>query len=356
MPRAILVTGGSGFIGSSLALHLKAKQPGSRIIALDNLRRRGSELNLPRLQAAGVEFRHGDVREEADLQGFDHLDAIIECSADPSVLAGFDGRARYAVDTNLMGCVNCLELARQHQALFLFLSTSRVYPTSTLAKLRYETVGTRFVLSDSQPMAGASARGISEDFPLAGPRTLYGTTKLASELLIAEYVDMFGLRAVVNRCGVVSGPWQMGKAEQGVFAHWLIAHVFKQPLSYIGYGGEGHQVRDVLHVADLADLIDIQLASAGEPAGEVFNAGGGAANSVSLAEYTEICRELTGTTLPISSKPEDRVGDVPVYVTDNTKTEKHFGWRPRRDVRQVAADLHRWLVEQGAPLVAALQR
>jgi CDP-paratose 2-epimerase len=355
MSRTVLVTGGAGFIGSNVAIALKAWHPADRVIAFDNLRRRGSELNLPRLQSGGVEFRHGDVRAEADLRGLaPRLDALIECSADPSVLAGYDGRARYVVDTNLIGCVNCLELAREHQALFLFLSTSRVYPTRRLGELRYEEVGRRFQLTAEQPMAGASGLGISEDFPLAGPRTLYGTTKLASELLIAEYVEMFGLRAVVNRCGVVSGPWQMGQAEQGVFAHWLMAHMFRRPLAYIGFGGRGHQVRDVLHVGDLAELIDLQLATDGEPAGEVYNAGGGAANSVSLAEFTDVCEELTGTILAIGSTPERRAGDVPVYVTDNTKVEGRFGWRPRRDVRQVAADLHGWLMDQAPALSAAL--
>jgi CDP-paratose 2-epimerase len=356
MPRTVLVTGGSGFIGSNVAIDLKSAHPDDRIIAFDNLRRRGSELNLPRLQSAGVEFRHGDVRAESDLRGLaPRIDVLIECSADPSVLAGSDGRPRYVVDTNLIGCVNCLELAREHQALFLFLSTSRVYPTRTLSQLRFEDTATRFELTAGQPMAGASERGISEDFPLAGPRTLYGTTKLASELLIAEYVDMFGLRAVVNRCGVVSGPWQMGQAEQGVFAHWLMAHLFERPLSYIGYGGSGHQVRDVLHVSDLTELIDRQLSSGGEPAGEVFNAGGGAANSVSLAELTALCQELTGTILPITAQPENRTGDVPVYITDNTRITRRFGWQPRRTVRQIATDLHRWLVDHAPELGAALQ-
>ncbi len=357
MPRTILITGGAGFIGSNLALHLKGRHSQDRVIAFDNLRRRGSELNLPRLQAAGVEFRHGDVRATEDLGGLGgRLDVLIECSADPSVLAGYDGRARYVVDTNLMGCVNCLEAAKEHRALFLFLSTSRVYPTAALRRLRYHDGGKRFELTAEQPIPGASDRGISEDFPLTGARTLYGSTKLASELLIAEYVEMFGLRAVVNRCGVVSGPWQMGQVEQGVFAHWLMAHLFRKPLNYIGFGGHGHQVRDVLHVDDLADLIELQLESGGEPAGEVFNAGGGAANSVSLAELTDICERLTGTHLEIGSNPDIRSGDIPVYVTDNTKIETHLGWRPRRSVEQIAGDLYAWLTAEAPALSTALAR
>src|SRR5581483_4411597 len=260
MASTVLITGGAGFIGSSLAIDWKQRHAADRVIALDNLKRRGSELNLPRLAAAGIEFRHGDVRTPGDLEAIDALDVLIECSAEPSVMAGRDGQIRYVVDSNLTGCVNCLEVARRTGAAFVFLSTSRVYPTAALSALRYTVRGRRFELADAQAVPGASARGIAEDFPLTGARTLYGATKLACELLIAEYTEMFGLRAVINRCGVVSGPWQMGHAEQGVFAHWLIAHAFRKPLAYIGYGGAGHQVRDVLHVADLAELIQRQLA------------------------------------------------------------------------------------------------
>jgi len=355
MPRTLLITGGAGFIGSSLAIAFKTRHPDDRIVAFDNLRRRGAELNLARLRAAGVEFRHGDVRAPGDLEPFaSGLDAIVECSAEPSVMAGRDGQARYVVDTNLTGCVNCLELARTSGARFVFLSTSRVYPTATLSRLRYEARGTRFHLTDDQPVAGASAQGIAEDFPLDGVRTLYGATKLAAELLIAEYVDMFGVRAVVNRCGVVSGPWQMGHAEQGVFAHWMIAHVFRRPLAYIGYGGQGQQVRDVVHVADLADLIDAQFRQADGWTGEPLNAGGGPGNAVSLAEFTAICESLTGVRLDITSTPETRPGDVPVYVTDTRRIEARFGWRPARSVADIARDLHAWVTANEAALRAAL--
>ena len=258
--RTILVTGGAGFIGSNLAVAL-AREPGTTVIAFDNLRRRGSELTFDRLRAAGVTFAHGDVRVATDLTAaVARADVVVECSAEPSVLAGRDGNPRYVIDTNLLGLVNCLELARRDGAALVFLSTSRIYPTALLSRLHYAPRGQRFELLDAQPFPGASAAGISEGFPLDGSRTLYGATKLAAELLIAEYVDMFALRAIINRCGVVSGPWQMGHAEQGVFAYWLLAHLFERPLKYIGYGGQGHQVRDVLHVDDLAELIAIQIA------------------------------------------------------------------------------------------------
>jgi CDP-paratose 2-epimerase len=165
---------------------------------------------------------------------------------------------------------------------------------------------------------------------------------------------MFGLRAIVNRCGVVSGPWQMGHAEQGVFAHWMMAHAFARPLAYIGFGGQGHQVRDVLHVEDLGDLIDLQLAQRASLDGDVVNAGGGLANSVSLREFTRHCEALTGTALEIACRPETRPGDVPVYITDNAKVRARFGWEPRRSVDDLARDLHRWIREQEPALREAL--
>ena len=183
--------------------------------------------------------------------GIEPLDAIVECSAEPSALAGADGETAYTVHTNLTGAYNCLELARRDSAQLIFLSTSRVYPMRPQSELSYEEGPTRFELFDRQAVRGASSAGISEEFPLDGARTLYGATKLAAELLIEEYAEGFGLRTAVNRCGVIAGPWQMGKVDQGVFAFWLFHHHFGLPLSYIGYGGEGKQVRDLLHVDDL---------------------------------------------------------------------------------------------------------
>ena len=144
-------------------------------------------------------------------------------------MAGADGSGLdRVVGTNLIGAYHCLELGRRHErAARLPLDQPRLpgRPRSTRSPLT-ETQ-TRFELADDQRGAGASARGIAEDFPLEGARTLYGATKLAAELLIAEYAQTFGLRAVVNRCGVIAGPWQMGKVDQGVFTHWMLAHHFR---------------------------------------------------------------------------------------------------------------------------------
>ena len=114
IPTRILVTGGAGFVGSTLALRARQAWPEASVTAFDNLRRRGSELNLPRLRDAGVAFVHGDIRNPADLAPLGRdLDLLLECSAEPSVLAGYDGDPSYVVDTNLTGTIHCLELARK---------------------------------------------------------------------------------------------------------------------------------------------------------------------------------------------------------------------------------------------------
>jgi CDP-paratose 2-epimerase len=172
----VIVTGGAGFIGANVSIGLAQRHPDWGITALDNLKRRGSELNLPRLREAGVAFRHGDVREIDDLLEANELDALVECSAEPSVLAGVDGTPGYLIESNLVGAYHCLELARRRRAQIVFLSTSRVYPVAPLEALSLTETETRFELSERQASPGVSPAGIAEDFPLTGTRTLYGAS------------------------------------------------------------------------------------------------------------------------------------------------------------------------------------
>jgi CDP-paratose 2-epimerase len=351
----VLVTGGAGFVGANVAVGLAARHPDWEIHALDNLRRRGSELNVPRLREAGVTFAHGDVRQPGDLAGLGEIGALVECSAEPSVLAGVEEGLDYLIGTNLLGAYNCLELARRDGARVVFLSTSRVYPVAALDGLAYAEGETRFELEAEQPSRGASAEGIAEDFPLDGARTLYGATKLAAELLIAEYVESFGLRAVVDRFGVIAGPWQMGKVDQGVFTYWLLAHYFRRPLTYLGFGGTGKQVRDLVHVDDLVELVDEQVADTERWAGATVNVGGGVACSLSLRETTDLCREITGNSVEIGSSEETRPGDVPLYLSDCRLAFSRTDWRPRRGSREILSDIFGWVSENEAAVRRALE-
>ena len=340
-PASILITGGAGFVGSSLALQLKNHFPQTRVVSLDNLYRRGSELNLPRLQAAGIEFVKGDIRHANEFPA-GPFEFIIECSAEPSVLAGYDESPDYLMETNLMGTYRCLEQARQWQSKTIFLSTSRVYPISVLEKHPWTEQPTRFTWNDV-PGAAISSGGVTEDCAMNAARSLYGWTKFASESLIEEYRAGFGLRAVTNRCSVIAGPWQMGKVDQGVVALWVFRHYFGKPLKYIGYGGTGKQVRDMLHVADLCDLVTEQISHFEKWEGWLGNVGGGLAISASLLELTGICQKVIGREVPIAAEIENRQADLRIFLADSSRLFSRTSWRPKRNVEKIVADVFDWV-------------
>ena len=168
-----------------------------------------------------MRFIHGDVRCPEDLELSREPDLLIECSAEASVLAGYQSSPRFLVQSNLVGCLNCLELARRSKADFIFLSTSRVYPVKQLNSLSHVEQATRFEWN-GELAPGASAHGIAEEFSLEGPRSLYGMTKLAGELAIEEYADAYGFRFIINRCGLLAGPGQFARSDQGVIAFWVM--------------------------------------------------------------------------------------------------------------------------------------
>lgn len=348
----LLITGGAGFVGANLAVSLKTKYSDLEIIALDNLKRRGSELNIKRLNKYGIQFIHGDIRNKEDIN-FENkkIALIIECSAEPSVLAGFGDSPEYLINSNLIGAINCLEIARKHHAAFIFLSTSRVYPFEVLNSLRYIETESRYALRNKQSILGASSRGINEKFPINGARSLYGATKLATEIIAHEYASMYNIKVIINRSGVIAGPWQMGKVDQGVFALWMAAHYFKKELSYIGFGGEGKQVRDVLHIDDLCELIDLQITNLSSLSNQCFNIGGGIENSLSLLEMTEICREITGNKISIYKETENRPADIKLYLSDLSKIGSTLSWKPKKSPQQVLEDIFHWIHDYEKELI-----
>lgn len=348
--KTLLITGGAGFVGSSLAINFKRKYPSNKVICLDNLKRRGSELNIQRLREFGIEFIHGDVRNQEDLNDFHDVDTIIECSAEPSVLSGVNSSPNYLLNTNLAGTINCLNLAVRLKSNFIFLSTSRIYPINQIDQINYIEDDDRFKISEEQSLPGITEHGISERFPLEGYRSLYGASKLSSELLIAEYGHFYKLNTVVNRCGVLTGPWQMGKVDQGVVVLWLASHLWKRQLSYIGYGGTGKQVRDVLHVEDLFRLVDIQVHDIKKFNGKVLNVGGGNDVSFSLKELTSFCEQITGNKLMINQNYENRSADIRIYITDYRLLKQLAGWTPQVDRLSILKDTYQWLLNNEAQL------
>ncbi len=340
--KNILITGGAGFVGSNIAVFLKKRLGKTQIICFDNLIRAGSALNQERLQKYGIKFIKGDIRHKNKLFSLQKVDTIIECSAEPSVLASYQN-PEYTIQTNLIGTINCLELAKRDKAAFIFLSTSRVYPVQAINELPFVDLPSRFEWNAKKPHHGFSFQGINEHFNLNGVKSLYGATKLASEQLMLEYLDMYGLKGVINRFGVIAGPWQMGKVDQGIVGFWVCQHKFNQPLNYIGFGGTGKQVRDVLHVDDVCELIFRQLKNLNRVNGMIFNVGGGNKNSVSLKELTRITQQITKQKININSVKTNRKADIRIYITDNTLVRKTLDWSPTKNLDTIVFDINVWI-------------
>jgi len=245
------------------------------------------------------------------------------------------------VKNNLFGSVNCFEFCKERGIAVLFFSTSRIYPYDRINLLAFEELETRYELANNYP--GASPRGISVDFPLYGYRSLYGATKLCSEYLLQEYSVNYDIPSVINRCGVVAGPWQFGKIDQGVFTYWILAHYFKKTLEYIGFGGKGKQVRDLLHISDLAELVVTQIDQLDGYRGSVFNVGGSRFSNLSLVEATQLCREITGNQIPVKSTTHNRPADVKWFIADISGTEQEFGWTPKRSPQEILTDTFLWV-------------
>ena len=331
----ILITGICGFAGTSIAKTLLQSHSNLQIFGLDNFSRKGSELNTSQLTDIGIDLIRGDIRSQSDIDALPKADWVIDCAANPSVLAGLDGQSssRQLMEHNLIGTINLLEYCKRHKSGLILLSTSRVYSASELASLQVESSDQRFELSNSH-VAGISDSGISEDFPTSAPLSLYGASKLASETLILEYGESFGFPIWINRCGVLAGAGQFGKADQGIFSFWIHSFRENKPLKYIGFNGTGHQVRDALHPKDLVPLLSQQMLEPDWEAPKIMNLGGGIENSMSLKELSTWCEERFGSNKVISSE-EVRQMDAPWIVMDSKVAQNAWNWRVETKIEQI---------------------
>jgi CDP-paratose 2-epimerase len=336
----ILITGICGFVGSSLALRLREQRADTEIIGIDNLIRPGTEKNRRWLPQVGCRVFHGDVRIASDFETLPGVDWVIDAAANPSVLAGVDGKSssRQVVEHNLTGTINLLEYCRRCSAGFILLSTSRVYSIRDLAALPLERGKTRFELVKS-PVTGVTHRGISESFSTNAPISLYGATKLSSEILALEYGQAFQFPVRINRCGVLTGAGQFGTAEQGIFSYWIHAWRSKRPLKYIGFDGSGLQVRDAFHPADLTTLISEQIGDGTNLTEEqIWNVGGGADNSMSLFELSAWCADRFGDRQILKGQ-RPRPFDIPWLVMDSGRAESRWGWEPRKTLDAILEEI-----------------
>lgn len=352
----VLVTGGCGFIGSHVALHLREK--GHKVSIMDNLVRRGSEKNIPVLERHGISFFHGDVRNPEDLANLpSSIELICDTSAQPSVVTGY-ANPLFDINNNGLGAIHILEYARPRRIPLIFWSSNRVYGADRLNSLPRRETPTRFeydpdawnrLPAEQRPSGFHPVQGVSEEFSIdGGQRSIYGLSKLIADAACQEYAQAYDLPVVVNRFGVISGAGQFGHADQGWVVWWAIAHWFKLPLTYLGW--QGKQVRDILFVEDMLSLLDLQLSHLANFRGEVFNLGGGAANAISLCEATKSMQEISSRSTSIAFSDQARQGDIVLYWTDNRKAARILGWQPRTDLRTGFTRIFDWIRENEAEL------
>jgi len=338
----ILVTGICGFVGSVLARTLREIDPALKILGIDNFIRPGSELNRMELKRRGIEVRHADLRNASDIDALPPADYLIDAAANPSVLAGVDGQtsSRQLLEHNLCGTVNLLEYCKAAKAGFILLSTSRVYAIEPLAQLPVRIANGAFEPDTARPLPpGISENGVAESFSVQPPLSLYGSSKLASELIALEYGATFGFPVWINRCGVLAGAGQFGRADQGIFAYWINAYLRRRPLKYIGFDGTGAQVRDALHPADIAPLLLKQIektSQSGVP--RIVNVAGGSDRSMSLARLSEWCAQRFGPhEVAVDRTP--RPFDIPWMVLDSALAAKTWDWKPRQTLTEILDEI-----------------
>ena len=328
----ILITGGCGFVGTNLSLYLKSKK--FNVYTLDNLSRKGSKFNYTVLKKKKIKNFRINIANYKKLKGLRKFDLIIDCCAEAAVEV-----SRKKIDevfnTNLIGTFNILKKAKRDKSKIIFLSSSRVNSIKNINKI----IGNNSNLKKKLRIN----KLIDDKFENSRPKSLYGFTKLASEMLIEEFNYAFGLKYIINRCGVISGPLQFGKQDQGFVSLWVIHHIMKKKLSYIGYGGHGNQVRDVLHIDDLCELIHKQIKIINKIYNKLYTVGGSKISYTSLKNLTKICQNITGNKISIDKKKSTSIYDIPYFITDNRKVSKAYKWRPKKNINKIVYDITTWI-------------
>ena len=295
----ILITGGCGFVGSNLALFLKKK--GFKVHTLDNLTRKGSRYNSNLLKKQKIKNYKINISNIKKIKSLPKYDLILDCCAEAAVEISkkdFDK----VINTNLIGTINILKKSKNDKSKIIFISSSRIYPLEEMNKvIKNKNLKSKIKIS----------KMFSEKDKIIGPKTIYGLTKLCSEMLIEEFSYAYKLKYLINRCGVISGPLQFGKQDQGFVSLWIWRHLNKKKLNYIGYGGYGNQIRDVLHIDDLSELILLQIKNINKINNKLFTVGGSKTSYTSLSQLTKLCQKITGNKIKMGKVSKSSSYDIP---------------------------------------------
>ena len=289
---------------------------------------------------AGVRVDHGDIRSASDFETLADCDWIIDAAANPSVTAGVDGRtsSRQVVEHNLHGTTNVLEFARHCGAGVVLLSTSRVYSIAALAALPLGVEDEAFVLDATAALPpGCSAHGLAEDFSTSAPLSLYGATKLASEVLALEYGQAFGFPVVVNRCGVLAGAGQFGVAEQGIFSFWMRLRAAAAAAIYRIRWRRASSSRRAHAERPGRSRTPPDFGTRAQRRCDLER-GGRRKRAMSLAQLSRFCAREFGPH-SIGAAPEPRPFDVPWVVMDHRRVATAFGWQPRATLDAMLSEI-----------------
>jgi CDP-paratose 2-epimerase len=259
---------------------------------------------------------------------------------------------------NTLGVIHVLEYARERRCPLIFCSTNRIYSADRInalprresaTRLEWDSDAWRNIPMENRPQGFHPQHGVSEEFSLDGAgRSIYGVSKLMADAVCQEYANAFDIPIIVNRLSVISGAGQFGKIDQGWVVWWAVACWFGLPLKYIGWGGK--QVRDILFVDDVCRLVDLEISQIGGLQSGVFNAGGGAANSMSLFEATQFFEKKSGRSMSITYEEAPRKADTVIYITDNRKVERALGWKPQVSLDEGLGSILAWIAENETQL------
>ena len=334
----ILITGGCGFVGSNLALFLKRK--GFTVHTLDNLTRKGSKYNYNLLKKQKIKNYKFNISNIKKIKSLPKYDLILDCCAEAAVEISKNDFDK-VINTNLIGTINILKKSKNDKSKIIFISSSRIYPLEEMNKvIKNKNLKSKIKIS----------KMFSEKDKIIGPKTIYGLTKLCSEMLIEEFSYAYQLKYLINRCGVISGPLQFGKQDQGFVSLWIWRHLNKKKLSYIGYGGYGNQIRDVLHIDDLSELILLQIKNINKINNKLFTVGGSKTSYTSLSQLTKLCQKITGNKIKMGKVSKTSSYDIPYYLSDNTHVSNTYRWKPKRNINQVVMDTFLWL-KKNKPII-----
>lgn len=334
----VLITGGAGFIGTNLADRLATS--GQKVFILDNLSRRGSEINLAWLTSKHgslIQFEKGDVRNPSAVRRVvRNASVVFHFAAQVAVTSSLES-PRFDFEVNAGGTLQLLEAIRglPDPPVLLFTSTNKVY--GTLADIDLDSNHLRYVPANDALIASGVSERRNLDF-----HSPYGCSKGAADQYILDYARTFGLPAVVFRMSCIYGPHQNGTEDQGWVAHFLIRAMDGAPIQIYG---DGKQVRDVLFVDDLVNAFEFAVQHIERTAGQPFNIGGGAEHSISLLELLHLMRDMRLEPTRVHFH-DWRHADQRYYVSDTRKFRSLTGWTPCVRVTQGLELLRNWLAQR----------